>query len=356
MPTTPELIDYIRQQLASGTAREQLVTTLLTQGWQQADLDEAFAAASGAPKPPAPPTPQQAAQLASLDEMASRPAMPGAVALTKDAFALFRVSVWRLLGLSLLGVLGMGAALIAVMTLYAIANLVGNATGSIVVMQVLRSVLGLVGIVVIVGGMMWLTVASYVYILRADMASGIRAAFGAARPHIIPFLWLGLLQGAVTLGGTMLLLFGALTFGIWMCFAQFVLLDEGIRGMQAIVKSRELVRGRWWRTLGYISFLYLISIVATIVISIIASIIDDSGIVNGVLSGIFNFFFAPFALCYMTVFYRHMKASRGVISPFPKPGQMKWYWIVALLGPIMAAVGGLVFAAIARVSGGAFGN
>lgn len=37
-----QLLDYIKQQLAQGVAKETINTNLLSQGWQQGDLNEAF--------------------------------------------------------------------------------------------------------------------------------------------------------------------------------------------------------------------------------------------------------------------------------------------------------------------------
>ena len=44
---TPELIAYIKSQLALGVTKESLLSTLSTQGWQAADIQEGFNAAFG---------------------------------------------------------------------------------------------------------------------------------------------------------------------------------------------------------------------------------------------------------------------------------------------------------------------
>lgn len=40
-----QLLDYIMQQLKQGAERETIKNSLLGQGWQQKDLDEAFSTA-----------------------------------------------------------------------------------------------------------------------------------------------------------------------------------------------------------------------------------------------------------------------------------------------------------------------
>jgi flagellar basal body-associated protein FliL len=44
-----ELIDYIKQQMNLNVSKNKITDVLLGQGWQQAELDEAFSAAEGAP-------------------------------------------------------------------------------------------------------------------------------------------------------------------------------------------------------------------------------------------------------------------------------------------------------------------
>ncbi len=43
-----QLLDYVRQQLAAGVAKEEITKTLLTQGWPQQDINETFIGLSGA--------------------------------------------------------------------------------------------------------------------------------------------------------------------------------------------------------------------------------------------------------------------------------------------------------------------
>jgi len=43
-----ELVEYIKQQTSLSVSKNKITDILLGQGWQQAELDEAFAAAEGA--------------------------------------------------------------------------------------------------------------------------------------------------------------------------------------------------------------------------------------------------------------------------------------------------------------------
>ncbi len=46
---TPQLLDYIRQQMAMGAAKENIQKNLMTSGWSQPDIDSAFSAVASEP-------------------------------------------------------------------------------------------------------------------------------------------------------------------------------------------------------------------------------------------------------------------------------------------------------------------
>ena len=47
--TNPQLLDYIRTQLAAGVSKEQIQAALTTQGWTTQDINEAFATPQPSP-------------------------------------------------------------------------------------------------------------------------------------------------------------------------------------------------------------------------------------------------------------------------------------------------------------------
>ncbi|MBY0294363.1 hypothetical protein K2Q08_03465 [Patescibacteria group bacterium] len=70
-----QLLDYIKQQLAAGTAKDAIQQALVGQGWNVSDIAEAFAALVPQPAPVAPVAPQPApATMAPLQTSISQPA------------------------------------------------------------------------------------------------------------------------------------------------------------------------------------------------------------------------------------------------------------------------------------------
>ena len=194
--------------------------------------------------------------------------------------------------------------------------------------------------------------ASIRLLLAPPGTTGIKASLLSTRKLILPFVWLGALQAAVMCGSLMLFFVGSVLFAVWMMFAPYIVADEDVRGMCAIVKSRELIRGRWWMMLGYLGALGLAGWAAGLIVTGVPQIFGASAGMTSFLNGALSVVTVPFSFCYQVVLYRHAKASRGDIGTFPKPGQMKWYWIVALLGPISAIVGFIAVSGLLSLLGG----
>ncbi|MDT8441785.1 MAG: hypothetical protein RQ723_09005 [Desulfuromonadales bacterium] len=103
----------------------------------------------------------------------------------------------------------------------------------------------LAGTVGAVGGMLLMTVmtAAMVYAL-IDTDLHVRHTIGYALQNFGGFFWVLLLNGFIIVGGSLLLVLPGLLFFAWFVFAPFLFAEEGVRGMEALLKSRAYVRGR----------------------------------------------------------------------------------------------------------------
>lgn len=67
---------------------------------------------------------------------------------------------------------------------------------------------------------------------------------------LLSMLWVAFLTGLAVIGGSLLLIIPGIYLAFALTFSQTVLVDQGIRGTQALAASRALVKGRWWATAG----------------------------------------------------------------------------------------------------------
>ncbi len=63
----------------------------------------------------------------------------------------------------------------------------------------------------------------------------------------IPFLWISILVGIITLGGLILVIIPGLIFSVWYFFSRYSFAIDGMRGYAALDNSKKLVQGRFWQ-------------------------------------------------------------------------------------------------------------
>ncbi|OHB25146.1 MAG: hypothetical protein A2X84_09095 [Desulfuromonadaceae bacterium GWC2_58_13] len=120
-------------------------------------------------------------------------------------------------------------------------------------------------------------------------------------------------------------------FTIWFIFAQYILATDDVHGMEALLKSREYVRGHSWGVAGRV---LLLAAVGTLVALI------------PIIGPLLNLLLVPFTLIYYHEIFKDLREIKGSVSYIASPGaKIKWlaagaagYLIVpaiglALLGP-----------------------
>jgi hypothetical protein len=75
-------------------------------------------------------------------------------------------------------------------------------------------------------------------------------AFRYAFRRIGPLLWLSILYGVLIVAGGILLVIPGVYLAVAFAVAIPVLVVEDLRGGIALKRSRQLIKGRWWATLG----------------------------------------------------------------------------------------------------------
>ncbi len=148
-------------------------------------------------------------------------------------------------------------------------------------------------------------------------------ALARGKKMILPLAWIILLYGFIITGGYLLLIIPGVIFTVWFALTLFVMPSENVRGMEALLKSREYVRGHW---LDVALRLFLIWVV--------------SGVVSAIpfFGFILALFFFPYVMIFHCLIYRDLRSIKGDIS-FPCGTKNKLLWPgVALAGWIIIPV------------------
>ncbi len=109
------------------------------------------------------------------------------------------------------------------------------------------------------------------YLLQKEQGAGEKAAprWQLGLNLFWPYLWINILTGLATLGGLLLFVLPGIWLSVLFSFAMFLLIDEKKKGTQALARSAELVKGRWWKTLWRI----LVPAIVVVIITLLTSFV-----------------------------------------------------------------------------------
>lgn len=198
----------------------------------------------------------------------------------------------------------------------------------------------LVGTAGAVAGMLLMTVttAAMIYAL-VDADLDVRHALGYGLQNLRGFFWVLLLSGFIIAGGSLLLILPGLLFFTWFVFAPFIFAEEGVRGMEALLKSRAYVRGRELPVCGRL-----------LLVAVFGGALSAIPFVGSLLA----LLVMPVTLIFQYEICRDLRRLKGSVSyPVSRAEKAKWLGAAALGHLALLVVMLLVFGAL-TVKGTAF--
>jgi hypothetical protein len=157
----------------------------------------------------------------------------------------------------------------------------------------------------------------------SDEALGIKDALDRGSQRIGSFIWLFIILGFIITGGFLLIIIPGVIFLVWFIFSQFILAKENKRGMDALLKSKEYVKGYWFDVFIRLSLIWLISVIIGII---------------PILGAILSIFFMPYMMIFLYLIYKDLKTVKGEVTFLSSAGE-KFKWIgVGILGYIILPV------------------
>ncbi len=167
--------------------------------------------------------------------------------LLNKAWKVYRLKLKSLLGIELISALAaiaiIAILLIGIALFAALAAVVGKSFTVVVI------ILGIILALLAIGALFYLSFWSQVTLLYnacAEEPIGAIESYKKTRNRIGGFAWIAVFSGLISLCGFFLFVIPGIIFSIWFSFAAIIFLFENERGMNALLKSREYVRGKWW--------------------------------------------------------------------------------------------------------------
>lgn len=193
---------------------------------------------------------------------------------------------------------------------------------------------GLFGILAFVTYLFALTMLLFT-VVNKEREVSLNESFGWAKQNIMGLIWVFILTFLVVWGGFMLLIIPGIIVSGYVYFSQYVYAVEGKRGLDALMRSRELVYGHWWdvalKILGVTLVLFGMFFAIGIVIGLSTFMIEDQlgELVLILVSHVFSAGATVFGLHIGMTLYRSLAAAKPTSAATAPKGK---YRILAFLG------------------------
>ncbi len=204
---------------------------------------------------------------------------------------------------------------------------------------------GLLGIGALIAYILILGSSLYIISESSNRKVSFTEAFTWAKKSVLGLLWIYVLTALVVYGGLLLFIIPAIVVSLLIYFSQFVYVKEGVRGLDALLRSRDLVKGNWWAIAGRLLVVGLLFIVVFvtlgIVLSLIAGLSGDSLGSDTIFAALLQVIGAAISLMGLKIgmdLYQSLASARPFV-PNSEPTAGKWkYVLLAILGLVFGAL------------------
>ncbi|MFZ2500908.1 MAG: hypothetical protein WAW90_02890, partial [Minisyncoccia bacterium] len=322
---SPQLLDYIRQSLATGASKEDISKALITTGWQVSDINEAFASIEGLPSVPQPM--QSAPVVTAVLQSSGRLDPIGK--LFSDSWSLYKQRLPVLLSILITIIV------IAIPSFFLLMFAIEN--------KIWVIYFGVIAISLLLG-----ISAGMASIFAVSKGTGCLDSYRQSIRSFLSLTWVGILFSFVVFGGFVMFIIPGIMMQVWFMFSAFVLIIEDKRGLNALLQSREYVRGYWWAIFGRLWVYSMIMSISLFVLQIVIS--RAFGTAAGTYAYSFlMMFILPFTLTYHYKIYQNLtalKPSLAATTPTSGRGFLIASGILGLMVPILLTVLAVVFASL----------
>ncbi len=185
--------------------------------------------------------------------------------------------------------------------------------------QALVAVGVLIGSIPFFAAVFW-GMAAFIFAVT-ESTLGIKEAFGKGWRSVWSFMWLYSIMGFIITGGYLLFVVPGIIFSVWFAFCQFILARDNVRGMDALLRSREYVRDMWFEVFGRLAVVWLASLFLGAI---------------PFLGPLLSLLFAPFVMVFTFFIYEDLAGIKGASLSYRNATGAKCKWVgVGALGYVV---------------------
>tara|TARA_B100000508_G_scaffold140255_1_gene140691 strand:- start:1860 stop:3521 length:1662 start_codon:yes stop_codon:yes gene_type:complete len=337
---SPELLQAVKERLELGYSHDAIKDELKAAGYDNATLNQVLHVATSTPGPAPIPMPNhENIDTAVAESSSGKISLPPVGSLLSNAFS-FATNRLDLVALLIV------PSLVFAFLEY---TSTGEGVGSDM-MIVGAGIFGLFAFVayLVVMAMVLFSVAHY------DRKVNLSESFAWVRGAIGSLIWVYILAALVSFGGFMLFIIPGIIISVYVYFSQYVLVVEGKRGMDALMRSRDLVRGHWWdvaiKLLGVSLVLFGIFFIVAFAIGIVSYSAEGGAIdlITEIVAQVFGAVVTIIGLHVGVSLYRSLAAAKP--SPttdyMNAKGKYLGLTVLGLLFPVIVILLAVVLASL----------
>lgn len=150
----------------------------------------------------------------------------------------------------------------------------------------------------------WISIAGIIAIAKVVRGQSLelRNVYRTSWNMLWKFSLLCITLFLIELGGILLLVIPAVIFGVWFSFSRFIFIENKLTIKEALKKSRELTRGKFWAILGR----YLVFAIASMFFGVLLSTIPYG--LGEIITTVFGALFVlPYYLLYRELVLAYKK-------------------------------------------------
>lgn len=224
--------------------------------------------------------------------------------LLKQTFQIYKSRIGVFLGIAVISFLAslLFIPFFLLLLFFGLSFVVFYKSLSIVLLLFIILIIIVLGVAVFIANL-WASIALLYAVKERDQKIGIKESFAKAWHKILSYWWISILVGLITMLGFLLLIIPGIIFSIWFSLAAYVLVSEDLKGMKALSRSKQLIKGYWWKifwrflVLGFVVFLFVF--------------------ITGFIPFIRNIIYIltmPFSVIFSFLIYENLKQLKGEAS------------------------------------------
>ncbi|MFT7645171.1 MAG: hypothetical protein ACI9BF_000845 [Candidatus Paceibacteria bacterium] len=284
----PELTEAVKERIILGHRKEDIRGELSAAGYDDQSVEQVYAHAYAEihPEPgdngKSEDTMSSGVNLSSMETFDGKTVLPSASTLFENSwtFMLSRPDLLMALCLPL-----------------AVASILTFVTESLdpanqnLMIEISSIVIGLMAIIAYL--CVWATSIYIIANKNTGKGASISEAFPGARRNVGGLIWINILTALVTMGGFLLFIIPGIILSFYLYFAQYVFVKEGVRGIPALLRSRDLVKGNVLALAGRVIvlglILFVIFIVSGVISGLVFSAFGEGGMADLIVGILFQF-------------------------------------------------------------------